>query len=106
MTPPSKEGPATPRECRNAILAAVSKPNENGNFITSDDLAAVLHRLTDEALERDKKRRAALEKVAKIAADAPEWLLMEGHGVEEGNLGRELKKALDVLTPAPKERTE
>lgn len=75
-TPTPKEGPPTLRECREVF------EKWNTPTMTDDEFEAwqkgrlaLLPRLTDEALERDEKRRAALEKLPGITKELMDNLL-------------------------------
>jgi len=99
FTKPPKEGPPTLRVIRTDVLVA------RGNLFksprkTKDLLDYILSRLTDEALERDEKRRAALEKVYLAAKEFAE----DNHGTDKtwDDLYKALKD-IDALTPATQE---
>lgn len=101
-----KQGPPTLRECQEVLSYASS--SLDGAF--HRDVRDMLDRLTDEALDLDEKRRAALERIADI-------LLEDGvHGSNGRHKGEminggsespcELCDLLDALTPTPKEKEE
>ncbi len=141
MTPTSKEGPPTLREWEAFLEQVVT--GDLKYEVVDDEVTGIpdyikaeapislkkqadelLARLTDEALERDEKRRAALEKVTETAIQVRDHLVafinclcekdhklfskicrdprISEYAGSAGQFGTALAE-LDALTPAPKE---
>lgn len=118
MTPTPKEGPPTPRECKK-ILSRVSNDGicwcalpDNYHPLGHDsacrDAKILFARLTDEALERDEKRRAALERKLKtVAGNVLSYLRWQQRTTINPDLAKyekQIMESLDALTPALQEK--
>jgi len=106
-----KEGPPTLRECRGVLEYAERKHFDRlypytGTHSRECPYEKMLDRLTDEALERDEKRRAALEIERVRYKEALQKLFdlanTEYHPHSYTVNGSDVKKiSSDALTPTP-----
>jgi len=122
MTPTPKEGPPTLRECREELKRVrqfirngidygyIHMPEEGDPAIDIlKKLNRVIFPLTDEALELDEKRRAALEElvvaVRLLYKEFPEGLAQRGHANSAKYKLADAMAKIDALTPTPKEES-
>ncbi len=119
---PTQEGPPTLRKMRDYLLDAMETAKSTAGFLPKHHIPEdsklgkwtnAIDRLTDEALELDEKRRAAMEKVLSKARNlgcdheledlngVEPWVDVSGHD--------ELIEAIieaDALTPTPDKKGE
>lgn len=98
--PLHKEGPPTLRECRDILRAHANRIASLQYYGLAHQLHKDLAGLTDEALERDEKRTAALEAENKKYRKCLERLLRWSRTTGNEN-GFVAVLTFDALTPAP-----